>query len=221
MIMGPGRLYTPAEAAAVSGLALKAVNNVIDKGILEVAPATAGRAVRRRLTVHHLVCLRLEYGLAGRLPVEHRQRLFRELAARPAAKRLKADDLLFVDVGAARQKVAARLRDLAEAEQLIHIDKETLGGEPVLRGARISAYAIGAMLDAGADVDEILAGHPKLDRRKLELARLWAAAHPRRGRPKRLSDFGFTLRTTSRRALPADPLESVNQARSPRPKAWP
>jgi uncharacterized protein (DUF433 family) len=202
------RLYTPAEAAAVSGLALKAVNNVIDKRIVEVAkPAAAGkRSVRRYLTRNHLLCLRLEHGLAGRLPLDRRQGLFRELAAKPEVKMLKADDLLFVDVGAARREVAARMRDLEEAERLVHVDKETMGGEPVFKGTRIPVYGIAAMLDAGADVDEMLSGYPSLDRRRLDLARLWAAAHPRRGRPKRLSDFGFNLKSTTRRSLPRDPL---------------
>ena len=204
----PARLYTPAEAAAVSGLALKAVNNVIDKHIVDVVkPAAAGkRTVRRYLTRSHLLCLRLEHGLAGRLPVERRQGLFREVAAKPEVKLLKADDLLLVDVGAARREVAARMRDLEDAERLIHVDKETLGGEPVFKGTRIPVYSIVAMLDAGADVAELLSGYPKLDLRKLELGRLWAAAHPRRGRPKRLSDFGFKLISTRRRPLPADPL---------------
>jgi uncharacterized protein (DUF433 family) len=122
---------------------------------------------------------------------------------------LKADDLLLVDVGAARREVAARVRDLDEAERLILIDKETRGGEPVFKGTRIPVYSVVAMLDAGADVAELLSGYPKLDRRKLELGRLWTAAHPRRGRPKRLSEFGFTLISTHRRALPSDPLAKV------------
>jgi uncharacterized protein (DUF433 family) len=202
------RLYTPPEAAAVSGMALKAVNNVIDKRILEVArPPSAGkRTVRRYLTESHLLCLRLEHGLAGQLTVDRRQGLFREVAAKPEAKFLKADDLLLVDVGAARREVVARMRDLDEAERLVLIDKETLGGEPVFKGTRIPVYSIVAMLDAGADVAELLSGYPKLDRRKLELGRLWAAAHPRRGRPKRLSDFGFKVISTHRRAMLGDPL---------------
>src|ERR1700690_1622423 len=77
---------------------------------------------------------------------------------------------------------AARMRDLDEAERLIVIDKETLGGEPVFKGTRIPVYSVVAMLDAGADVAELLSGYPKLDGRKLELGRLWTAAHPRRGR---------------------------------------
>ena len=208
------RLYTPAEAPAVSGLALKAVNNAIDKRIVDVAmPATTGkRAVRRHLTRNHLLCLRLEHGLAGRLPLDHRQNLFRELVAKPDVKLLKADDLLFVDVGSARREVAARVRDLEEAERLIHVDKETLGGEQVFKGTRTPVYAIAAMLDGGADIDEIRSCYKTLDRRKLDLACLWAAAHPRRGRPKRLADFGFTLKSTSRRNLPRDPLEQAKAA---------
>jgi uncharacterized protein (DUF433 family) len=191
----PTRLYTPAEAAAVSGLALKAVNNAIDKHIVDIVrPAAAG--------------LRLEHGLVGRLPVERRQGLFREVAAKPDAKRLNADDLLLVDIGEARRQVAERVRDLDEAEQIIHIDKETLAGEPVFKGTRIPIYGLVAMLEAGATPDELIAGHSKLDRRKLGLARLWAAAHPRRGRPKRLTDFGFTLKSTTRRSLPSDPLKA-------------
>jgi hypothetical protein len=105
-----GRLYTPSEAAAVSGLALKAVNNVIDKNIVDVArPASTGkRAVRRYLTRNHLLCFRLEHGLAGRLPVDRRQGLFREVASKPDAQLLKADDLLLVDVGAARRRERRR-----------------------------------------------------------------------------------------------------------------
>jgi uncharacterized protein (DUF433 family) len=201
------RLYTPAEAAAVSGLALKAVNNVIDKHILDVArPTSTGkRAVRRYLTGNHLLCFRLEYGLAGRLPIDRRQGLFREVASKPNAELLQADDLLLVDVGAARRDVDARLRDLEEAERLIQVDKEILGGEPVFKGTRIPVHFIVAMLAVGTDVAEIVSGYPKLDERKLELGRLWVAAHPRRGRPKRLSDFGFKLISTRRIPLPADP----------------
>ena len=197
----PTRLYTPAEAAAVSGLALKAVNNAIDKHIVDIVrPAAAGRRTSRYLTPTHLVCLRLEHGLVGRLPVERRQGLFREVAAKPDAKRINADDLLLVDIGEARRQVAERVRDLEEAEQIIQIDKDTLAGEPVFKGTRIPIYGLVAMLEAGATPEELISGHSKLDHRKLSLARLWAAAHPRRGRPKRLTDFGFMLKSTTRRS---------------------
>ena len=124
--------------AGVSGLTLKAVNNACDKHIVDIVrPAAAGRrTISRYLTPNHLVRLRLEHGLVGRSPVERRQGLFRELAAKPDAKQLNVVELLLVDIGEARRQISERVRDLDEAEQIIHIDKDTLAGEPVFKRAQ-------------------------------------------------------------------------------------
>lgn len=220
------RLYTPAEAAAVSGMGVKAVHNVIDKRFVDVPgkpakPMKAAKPVkgaprreRRYLTADDLVRLRLEYGLAGRLPVERRLSVFRELAANPALKMVKADELLIVDVSEARRQVADRVRDLEEAERSIERSKDVMGGEPVFKGTRIPVYSLVAMMAAGASDADILEGHSRLDARMLDLARLWVAAHPRRGRPKRLADIGFKLKSTSRRRLNADPRRDGTPGRS-------
>ena len=204
---GAFRLYTPAEAAAVSGLGLKAVNNLIDKHIIDVArPAVGGRAARRYLTHSHLLCMRLEHFLAGTLPVERRQQLFEEVDAHPDTQMIKANTVLHVDVAEARREVDARVRELEAAEAEIHSDPAVLSGEPVFRGTRIPVYGVAAMLDAGAPPDELLLGYPALDARRLALARLWAAAHPRRGRPKRLSQQGVPSASRKTVALKGDPL---------------
>ncbi|KRB42053.1 DUF433 domain-containing protein [Phenylobacterium sp. Root700] len=209
----PARLYTPSEAAAVSGLRLKAVNNLIDKHIVDVAPPIrGGRAPRRYLTHSHLLCMRLEHFLAGSLPVERRQRLFEEVAAHPNAKMVKASSVLHVDVAEARKDVDARVRDLEEAEAWIHSDPAIMGGEPVFKGTRIPVYSIAAMLDAGADCEDLLSGYGGLDVRKLNLAQLWVAAHPRRGRPKRLLDRGVTPTSSKRISLKGDPLKIAKDA---------
>ena len=85
-----GRLYTPAEAGAVSGLKLKAVHNAIDKHIVE--PVARARAVTsepvkrvgpRFLTAEDLVRLRVWRGVGDTLSAERRQRLFVAIAATP------------------------------------------------------------------------------------------------------------------------------------------
>jgi uncharacterized protein (DUF433 family) len=116
-----------------------------------------------------------------------------------------------VDVGAGCRDLVPSDRDLDEAEGLIQIDQETLGGEPVFKGSRIAVYSVVAMLAAGTEVSEVLSGYPKLSERQLELGRLWVATHPRSGRPKRLADFGFRLISTRRCPLPADPLEKTDE----------
>jgi uncharacterized protein (DUF433 family) len=128
------------------------------------------------------------------------------VAAKPTAKTVKADELLIVDVGEARKQVDRGVRDLEAAEAMVSRDKGTLGGEPVFKGTRIPVYGIAAMLEAGASAEDLLSGHPKLTERMLELARIWVAAHPRRGRPKSLSDLGLKIRSTKRVPLESSPL---------------
>lgn len=41
-------------------------------------------------------------------------------------------------------------------------DKAVLNGEPVFKGTRIPVRLIAAMLEQGADEDELLEGYPKL-----------------------------------------------------------
>jgi len=206
------RLYTPAEAGAVSGLKLKAVHNAIDKDIVRPAAKTAKpsagekRRGRRYLTSEDLVFLRVWYGVGDVLSVERRHRLFGAMAAEPKARTVKADDLLIVDVAEARKQVERGVRDLDDAETIVVKDKATLGGEPVFKGTRIPVYGIVAMLDAGATVQELLSGYPKLTERLLDLARVWVSAHPRRGRPKTLKDLGLTVKSTRRAPLKGDPL---------------
>lgn len=207
------RLYTPAEAGAVSGLRLKAVHNAIDKRIVE--PVSKERAVikgkvkrigSRFLTGEDLVRLRVWRGVGDTLSAERRTRLFMAIAAKPTAKMVKAGELLIVDVGEARKQVDRGVRDLEAAEAIVSRDKATLGGEPVFKGTRIPVYGIAAMLEAGASAEDLLSGYPKLTQRMLELARIWVAAHPRRGRPKSLSDLGLKLKSTKRVPLKSDPL---------------
>jgi uncharacterized protein (DUF433 family) len=205
----PARLYTPAEAAAISGLPIKAVNNAIDKHIVDVPrTATAGRkVVRRYLTKGHLICFRLERGLVGSLPVERRRILFKSVTAQPASEHVDADDVLTVNVAKARFQIEERARRLAEAEGLIHSDKDTLNGEPVIKDTRMPVYHLVALIENGATIEELMAGSPTLDAHKVELAKMWVAAHPRRGRPKRLADHGFILKSTTRRSLPKSQLD--------------
>src|SRR5580693_6528179 len=157
------RLYTPAEAGAVSGLKLKAVHNAIDKHIVEpVAKARmvlAGKVKRtgpRFLTGEDLLRLRIWGGVGDTLSAERRQRLFVAIAAKPTARTIKADELLIVDVGEARKQVDRGVRDLEAAEAVVAKDKATLGGEPVFKGTRIPVYGIVAMLEAGAAAEELL-----------------------------------------------------------------
>jgi uncharacterized protein (DUF433 family) len=199
------RRYTPAEAAALSGLAVKAVHNAIDKRIVEIEARPSPKRARRSLSLHDVLRLKLWYEVGPILSQERRQRLFAEIEQHPTAKRVKADALVIVDVEEARKQIAERARTLETAEATVMMSRAIMGGEPVFNGTRIPVRLIAAMLDQGASEPEILQGYPKLELRHLALARIWTAAHPRRGRPKTLADRGAKVRSVSRTPLTADP----------------
>ena len=207
--MAADRIYTPTEAAAVSGIAVKAVHNAIDKKIVATTPdLRPSGAARRALTQEGLLRLKLWHGVGSALSAERREKLFEAIAAMPNAKTVRADELLIVDVGAARKQLDAQIRTLDEAEAAIHRDRGVLGGEPVFRGTRIPVRMVAAMLAQGASAEEILEGYPALAPRMLELAAIWVAAHPARGRPKTLDEQGLRLKSTQRLTLKGDPRSS-------------
>lgn len=206
------RLYTPAEAGAVSGLELKAVHNAIDKRIIDPVQrrqGTTGKPMRkspRYLTGEDLVRLRVWRGVGDSLSADRRRQLFSAITARPAAKTVKADDLLIVDVGEARRQIDKGIRNLEAAEAMVVKNKGTMRGEPVFKGTRIPVHSIVAMLDAGATPEDLLSGYPSLSARWLELARIWVTAHPRRGRPKLLSELDVPIKSRRRVPRRGDPL---------------
>src|SRR5262245_48776770 len=80
MIMEVGRmrhprLFTPSEAAALTQVPLKTINNAIDKGIVPTFPAESGESARR-LRLSGLLALVLERQLASCLVPEERRKLF-------------------------------------------------------------------------------------------------------------------------------------------------
>ena len=178
-------LFTPAEAAVLTRLSLKAVNNAIDKNLVPavVRPGTSdsGRFVDQR----GLLALVLEYRLANRFFPELRRRLFDALASSPRKAVLSVDEgLVKVDLQQPRRDLAASLRELRRARSLVVTDPDTLGGDPVFRGTRVPVHSIAAMLEQGSTEADILQGDPRLTAQMVRLAPVFAQAYPIRGRPR-------------------------------------
>ncbi|WP_026617601.1 DUF433 domain-containing protein [Ensifer aridi] len=191
------RAYTPAEAAALSEVAVKSVHNAIDKRIIEALFGREGR----ELTDEDLLRLKLWYGVGSILSAERRKRLFDTIDQNPDADTVRADDYLIVDVARAREQLAARAEALREAEQKIEAVKGVVGGEPVFKGTRVPVRMIAAMKQQGASSAEIVDGYPSVTARMVELAEIWTAAHPARGRPKKLSEQGLKVKSVKRLPL--------------------
>jgi uncharacterized protein (DUF433 family) len=65
----------------------------------------------------------------------------------------------------------------------IVIDDGIMGGTPVIRGTRVTVYAVLGRIDHGETIDDILADYPDLTREAIEAAIIYARTHPLVGRP--------------------------------------
>jgi uncharacterized protein (DUF433 family) len=177
------RQFTTAEAAAMLGLTVTEVNNLID----EIAPLGVVSAGRGRRSVSYrglftmLVAKELVYCQLN--PEMRPQTLVQALAAK--GKRVVVPGTnLEVLVDSYRKQVNQGLRALYEAESAIESRRDVMQGEPCMKGTRIPAYIV-ASIASSRGVDEAIRTYPSMDKRKVELAQIFAKAHPRKGRPKK------------------------------------
>jgi uncharacterized protein (DUF433 family) len=178
-------LFTPTEAAVLTGLPLKAINNAIDKKtVTAVAAERAGRPARL-LDARALVALAVERRLADRLAPELRRKLFDALAVAPRKVVALEGGLLKIDLREPRRELAASLRALRRARRLVVSDPEIMGGDPVFRGTRVPVHRIAELAAQDATEPELLSDYPRLTPEMIRLAAVYSAAYPLRGRPRR------------------------------------
>jgi uncharacterized protein (DUF433 family) len=176
-------LFTPTEAAVLTGLSLKAVNNAIDKRTVAAIPGEEGG---RLLDARALVSLSIERRLSNRLATpELRRRVFDALAEAPRNTLLLEGGLFKIDLREPRRALAASLRDLRRARRLVVSDPEILGGDPVFRGTRVPVHLIAELVVQGSNPTELIEGYPRVTAEMIRLAPIYAAAYPLRGRPRK------------------------------------
>jgi uncharacterized protein (DUF433 family) len=174
-------LFTPTEAAVLTGLPLKAVNNAIDKKTIS---AVAGEEGGRLLDDRALVCLVIERLLADRFVPELRRQVFDALAEYRRNVVSLEGGLVKIDLREPRRELATSLRELRRARRLIVSDPEIMGGDPVFLGTRVPVHMIAELVAQGSSQAELLEGYPRLTAEMIRLAPVYAAAYPLRGRPR-------------------------------------
>ena len=185
MLISDNALFTPTEAAFLTRLPLKAVNNAIDKKtVAAVVSERAGQSVRL-LNRQALLSLTLERRLTDRFVPELRRQVFEALAA-SSSKILSLDDgLLKIDLREPRRELAMSLRQLQRARHLVVSDPDILGGDPVFRGTRVPVHLIAAQVAKGEAEAALLAAYPRLTAEMIQLASIYSGAYPQRGRPRK------------------------------------
>jgi len=176
-------LFTPTEAAVLTGLPLKAVNNAIDRKTVAAVPGEEGG---RQLDARALVSLSIECRLSASIATpELRRKVFDALAEAPRNTVSLEGGLIKIDLREPRRALAASLRDLRRARRLAVSDPQILGGDPVFRGTRVPVHMIAELVAQGSSPAELIEGYPRLTAEMIRLAPVYAAAYPLRGRPRR------------------------------------
>jgi len=190
--------YTPAQAAAVTGLPLAAVHKAIDSRLIRPRTARSGATVRRLLSKEQLIFLQLEAEGLRLLPVGTRREIAESIQRSPKAEKLRiANGTAFlIEIGSARRRIESHLKQFARIEKMVVRDPEIMRGTPVFKGTRIPVDLVADMLAQGATAEEILEGYSTLNKEKIAIAPLYMRAFPRRGRPCRRPWQGKKARGT-------------------------
>jgi uncharacterized protein (DUF433 family) len=196
-------LFTPTEAAVLTRLSVKAVNNAIDrKTVPTVAGNRAGFATRL-LDLRALMSLALERRLVDRLVPEARREVFDAVAAAPRNRVSLEDGLLTIDPREPRRELARSLRTLRRARDAVMSDPDIMGGDPVFRGTRVPVHTIAALLGGGQTETELLHDYPRLTAGMIRVAAIYAAAYPLRGRRRAQPWHDHPpIRSTRRKLVP-------------------
>jgi uncharacterized protein (DUF433 family) len=123
-----------------------------------------------------------------RLTPKHKRTIRRWLRAADSAAELELAPALVVrmvdEVKRARERAEryARLR-----ERWIVCDPEIKGGEPVIRGSRVSVHTLAERIAQGESAEVLGEDFPHIPAEAREVAVQFARANPRRGRPRRLA----------------------------------
>ena len=198
---------TTSEAALAAGVSVREINRAIDEHILPDSFLEA--AGTRRLRADACLLIAFYFSAADVLTADARLRTIRTALAHGSDWEewrhwSVSDNLLTVRFGALWEAVDGRIRELAAARELVVKDEEILSGTPVIRGTRIPAHDVAALLERGTAMEQVLATYPALTARQVELAVVYAKASPLLGRPRRLvRPQGAQVVTVRRRLLKA------------------
>ncbi len=191
------------EAAFIAGLSDRDMNRVVDEHILPdvLVQSINGRSFARLGAAFACFYFNTEQQFVANL----RREILRELTLR---LEMRADkDLVFdlapmprdldwcVEVPNARIDVTAfiraaleRVRKVERANCLVQEDPEVMGGLAVFSGTRVPIEIVIASLDRGIDKQRMVASYPFLTDEHIEAARVYTQIHPKRGRPRRISE---------------------------------
>lgn len=175
---------------------------MVERGPVRARIVRVGGIRVRKFDLSALVFFHARRELNDELTSKGRLDLYEALAKLPihgASQEVAFGSLKF-EFGRHLDAVKLRLRELEDL--LSEIDATS--GEVLIRGTRIEAFRIAALLGGGMTVASVLQDYPSLSERQVLAARAYAEANPKVGRPY--------PETTAKAALRASGLDALDDA---------
>jgi len=177
-------MFTPAQAAVITGLSLREVQKAIDNRVVPAKRSRQGKQIRRYLSQDALVCLHVGLKGLSLFPLATRKRMITEILKGPALRRVSPSLIVTVDLQPSRRAILEAVKLLRKAESMVSSNPEVMSGAVVFKGTRVPVQQIALEVESGGTLEEILEDYPSVSREQAELATLYMRAHPNAGRPK-------------------------------------
>jgi excisionase family DNA binding protein len=180
------QLLSRREAAELVGVSLTAVNKAIEQKAIRPVKVRRGVGIPLDEMAPLVVICRIGMPLPSEAKRRIRDWLVTVEAGEGEPRELALSEALIVRWSEEFAAIVREARQYIERrDEFLETDLEVKGGEPVIRGTRLTARAVLARLAGGDSVSDLAAEYPDIDPAAFEAAALYARTHPLRGRPPR------------------------------------
>ncbi|MDE0009108.1 MAG: DUF433 domain-containing protein [Gammaproteobacteria bacterium] len=177
------------ETAALSGVTRATVEKAVQAGVVTTlaAPARLRGGAMRYLPIRAVVFFHaLKAARLTDLPLHHKRSIWARLAQLDPMRLESIEFTPGATLDLARLSTAPfhdaeRYRNARD--RFITSDPDILGGTPVIKGTRISVYAVLGRLQGGDTLQDLVEDFPEVPGVAFRAAELYAKSHPFRGRP--------------------------------------
>lgn len=179
--------FSAREVARLANVPVRSVNKAVeDKIVVRIKRKGSSRFA---LPLHAVPYLAVVDRLGIPLTLEKKRTLIKtfkdRLIAEMTTEPVEIAPSVTVDVaGLVGTDLGERAEAYAKAkERLIERNPAIMGGTPVIKGTRLSVYALLGRIDDGDTMEDVLDDYPDLDRDTVDTAITYARTHPVVGRP--------------------------------------
>lgn len=199
--MAEAHAFTAAEVAFVLREPVKTIKKALDDGPVQAKLIAKAGGTVRAVEWSDLLYLFAVRALRDELTPKARNEFYHALKREPGEQTREVRfGRLSVAIDDLRAEVEDRARDLVELAKKVEFQKD---GEAVLKDSSVEVYRIAALLNGGLTPEDICKDYPSLSLEAVAVAKAYAEAHPKSGRPY--------PSTTVKRALAGAGLEALDK----------